>query len=79
MIDRIVALSKGNPGAATVLGHMRAILPPTDLEHVIKYMEKEQLTGPDIWVLYKDTHGQNIAKFTVDLIQKSGALKDYEK
>ncbi|MFC4440095.1 MULTISPECIES: hypothetical protein [Natrialbaceae] len=61
-MDRFVALSEGNPGAATVLG---AIVKqrPGEVEQVIETLEELNMGGPRIWLGYKDYCEQDLNQF----------------
>lgn len=64
----VMALSEGNPGAATVcmmvMKEGRAIDPQAALRglHVLCDFDEFGIYGPRIWMFYKDVCGQDLAK-----------------
>lgn len=58
MVERLAALSEGNPGAIRVLREMLAVgCGSADFGR----LEAGGLTGSRIWVAYKDYAGQDVA------------------
>jgi hypothetical protein len=61
LMDTMVKMSKGNPGAATVLGRlMPDVIPILTLDQLGVY-------GSDIWVLFKDVCRQDLDLMTLVL------------
>jgi hypothetical protein len=60
LIDTVCRISKGNPGALTVLLHL---LETNNLLVFLAIME-EKLEGGDIWLMYKDICDQDYVKMT---------------
>ena len=72
LCTEVGAVSEGNPGALNVL--MRFFMDaPEDLEKkhyelVFSYLKTSGITGPAIWLVYKDICGEEIAKFSALLL-----------
>lgn len=62
MLDAIVQMSEGNPGAMTVLMDV-AKLPPTEALGILLTLDDMNMRGPQIWVAYKDHSGENFEQF----------------
>jgi hypothetical protein len=66
-----IKLSDGNPGAATVLAklvkHCVEQNPPVDFIPYLAFLDKNKITGSQIWVLYKDYCGSKIEDFHIML------------
>jgi hypothetical protein len=67
MLEAIVKMSDGNPGAITVMMQLLEQVPEIDpiaamggLLYVL-HLDDFGLYGPSIWMLYKDVCGQEIA------------------
>ncbi len=64
----ILALSDGNPGAASVMAQMLSRGAAIDPDNILGSMgpilmlDTFKIYGPDIWILYKDVCGQDIVK-----------------
>jgi hypothetical protein len=58
-VDKVIELSKGNPGAVRVLTEM---IRDNNAEELFPILEEYSLKGPDIWVLYKDCCDYDQAK-----------------
>ena len=58
-IDRIHALVNGNPWAMAVMG----FIPVTELTGVTKQLERYEIKGSQIWVLFKDVCGEDSRYF----------------
>ena len=68
IIDSMVELSEGNPGAATVLLSLIENYEKIDPQAVLRYwavlmwLDDQCLYGSSIWMLYKDVCGENLAR-----------------
>jgi hypothetical protein len=65
MLDAIVKMCDGNPGAATVLALLMERTPQIEVPGVdgflyVLHLDDFGLYGPSIWMLYKDVCGQKI-------------------
>lgn len=73
MLDVTVKMAEGNPGAMTVIMRLikenAAIDPDSALGEwgAILMLDDLGIYGSAIWVLYKDTCGQNIANFVATI------------
>jgi len=77
ILKQIVSLSDGNPGAATVLGEMAQGGP--NIRPYFDWMEKSNLSGPLIWVAYKDMFNFKIIELLVWLsIEMERTNRKYE-
>lgn len=66
MIDTIVKLAQGNPGAMTVLVEC------VKAQHadVLLKLEALDCRGPDIWIAYKDQNGEDLEAFVKDILAR---------
>jgi hypothetical protein len=68
VMELVLKIAKGNPGAASVLGMLMKDNAKVDPDSMFAEMstvfglDNEEIYGPDIWVLYKDICGRNIVK-----------------
>ena len=60
--DRIVKISNGNPGALSVCKVISATTPIT-LEPLLQQLEKHNITGSDIWNIYKNKCNEKLTSF----------------
>ena len=76
MMDMLMVMSEGNPGALTVL--MNMLSDPTGLLKILS-LDSLGIRGPKIWMLYKDCSGENMDKFykSLDLL-RCGAYSEEE-
>ena len=58
MTKRLVKLSQGIPGAITVF---RLLMRYPKFEEIVSYLEKENINGSQLWMVYKDE-----CKFSAD-------------
>lgn len=69
VMEAVIGLSEGNPGAATVLGGLmkdiKKIDPVNKLGYLAYFMKMDELdiVGSNIWILYKDCCGENLTNF----------------
>lgn len=68
VLDVIVDLAEGNPGAATVCAELLRKTPQIDPDSMmgglgaLLALDTLEIYGPDIWGLYKDVCGQDLVK-----------------
>lgn len=68
VLDIVMAMSEGNPGAVTVLTHMiknGANVDPDDFMGglgAILGLDSHDIYGSDIWILYKDVCGESLVR-----------------
>lgn len=62
VIDLMVAMSEGNPGAINVLANIIKTNPNSGLITMLS-LDDMNIRGSQIWLGYKDHCGQNIDKF----------------
>ena len=60
MMDMIMVMCEGNPGAMTVL--MKMLEEPTGILEVL-CLDHYEIRGAKIWMLYKDCCGENMDRF----------------
>lgn len=65
--NMVLNLSKGNPGAITVLAGLARVS-----TKYFAVLAQHQVTGSKIWCMYKDLCGQDIKKFVAALEQLIG-------
>lgn len=58
MMEKVIELAEGNPGAITVLAQLQSM--PELIDYLLYETNKR---GPDIWVLYKDMCHEDIEAF----------------
>ena len=62
LLDRMIGLGQGNPGALTVLSVVQR--EHTDrLPGLVDTLEQHMIYGSDIWVVYKNHCAKNIDRF----------------
>ena len=69
--DLLVDLAAGNPGALTAL---MALYARDDAAETISVLVRRDITGPEIWVGYKDHCEQDAAAFAEQLKAGDDAL-----
>lgn len=68
MMDVMVKMADGNPGAITVLMDLMRVVPTVDPASALGWLgpilllDDENIRGSNIWVLYKDICGSDTAK-----------------
>jgi hypothetical protein len=67
-MDRIIAVSEGNPGALTVFQLLLERY-PEKIELILDMLEKYNIRGSNLWVLYKQCH-KDIAFFVSYVIEE---------
>lgn len=78
--ERIIDLCEGNPGALTVLIQMvqaAQVMGQTyTLPFLFDYMKEQGLTGPEIWILFKDECDEDFSLFlqTLSLRAETNAI-----
>jgi len=65
-------LAAGNVGAACVLG--RIVEDPFAGFMILLDLERIDLRGEDIWLLYRDVHHMNLGGFIQDVKARAGCL-----
>ncbi len=76
IIDMIMVMSEGNPGALTVL--MQMMQNPTSFFDVL-LLDSLDIRGSKIWMLYSDSCGKNTGKFNRTLMAlRCGAYSQEE-
>ena len=77
LMDMMVVMSEGNPGAATVLVQ---IMNEDPIVGIVRIMELDELDirGHKIWGLYKDCCGQNMDKFfrTLEFLKRKAYTQE---
>lgn len=66
--EKMAEISEGNPGALTVLIQLAQGLPPKFLEAVVDYLAENGPKGSGLWMLYKDSNGEDIELLALTLI-----------
>lgn len=71
--ENAIALSQGNPGAATVLGKLseHSI---TKADEVMQALDKMNLFGPRIWLAYKDYAEKDLDVFITAVLSSDPEL-----
>lgn len=59
ILDAIVKMAEGNPGAATVISELLKL---QDGFVSLAHLDDAGIYGPDIWLAYKDVSGSDISK-----------------
>ncbi len=54
LLNQLVVVSKGNPGALSVLMELFKTQPRDKLNQLLEQLEKSNTCGPDIYILWKD-------------------------
>jgi hypothetical protein len=62
LLDLLMQISQGNPGALNVLMQVMDSNPITALV-VFSFLKENGLTGSTVWLLYKDWQKQNVDNF----------------
>lgn len=73
VMDAIVALGEGNPGALTVMANLVTRADDGGLFTLLE-LDTAGIYGPDIWVLYKDECGENLDAFIEAVHDKTAAV-----
>lgn len=63
MLDILMKLSQGNPGALSVLMQVAQTSNPVTAAIVFSFLAENNLTGSTIWILYKDWQKENVDNF----------------
>lgn len=69
LVDKIVKLVEGNPGALTVILEFKG-MPEFFLEAVVDYLLDVDIKGSQIWVIYKDRFGSDFEAFAKWVLAK---------
>lgn len=73
---RLVRLSEGNPGAISVLTQIVTTVADSQIAPIFDEIEKQELTGPKLWIAYKD-YGNEVVDQTVSaILANSPGLKN---
>lgn len=71
LMDAILAMSDGNPGAISVLTEyslkVESMDPEGGLVCALRSLDNLKLYGPEVWMLFKDVCGQNLWRFALIL------------
>ena len=74
VLDLTIRMSKGNPGACTVLGEILKNQGDTGFL-LLAQLDDMGVYGSDIWIGYKDICGENIGTFIDKIRHDRRALK----
>lgn len=61
LMDRIVGMAEGNPGAATALAHLAKS--QDDIHDLLDTLESHDIHGPYVWVGFKDHCERDVDAF----------------
>lgn len=73
---RLVRLSEGNPGAITVLTRIVTSVPDEQITPIFDEIEKQELTGPKLWIAFKDYGRENVDQTVSAILAHSPGLKN---
>lgn len=63
--EQMITISQGNPGALSVLIQLYQL----GANEIIGWIHgKEELWGPNLWILYKDENGEDIIGTAAELV-----------
>lgn len=65
-MDLALEVAQGNPGALSVI---RQLMWYSKWHEMMRYMLKNKIVGPEVWVLYKDKFHEDITK-TAEHLEK---------
>ncbi len=68
VLQKIISLSGGNPGAITVFAEIYKTQPLELVKKLLGVLENSTLRGPDIWVLWKNTSNKDISLFITNVL-----------
>lgn len=71
--ENAIALSQGNPGAATVLGKLSE-RSTTKADEVMQALDKLNIFGPQIWIAYKDYAEKDLDVFIDSVLSSDSEL-----
>jgi len=66
MMDTIVEVCEGNPGALSVCMQLLE----ADMVEVVEMMRRLDITGSDVWMLYKDECGEKIDVTVTEVLKR---------
>lgn len=72
LLNRLTEMSEGNPGAATALGQLVKTQP--DATDLLDTLEVHDITGPYVWVGFKDHCEQDIDRFAQAIRDEDEAM-----
>lgn len=75
MITKEINIVQANPGAVTVISRLQWY---SNYPKYLDYLIQNGITGPDLWVLYKDVHKEDIDSLAKDLEQRLHAWRGGE-
>lgn len=76
MMDMMMVMSEGNPGAITVL--MQMMQDPRSILDIL-LLDSLDIRGSKIWMLYSDSCGKNVGKFNRTLMALRGGAYTQEE
>lgn len=76
MMDMMMVMSEGNPGALTVL--MQMMQDPRSIMDIL-LLDSLDIRGSKIWMLYSDSCGKNVGKFNRTLMALRGGAYTQEE
>lgn len=68
VLQKIISLSGGNPGAMSVLAEIYKTQPLELVRKLLDVLENSNFKGPDIWVLWKNTSNKDISLFIINVL-----------
>lgn len=73
---RLVTLSEGNPGAISVLSMIVMQVTDAEVMPILDEIEKQELTGPKLWVAYKDHCRESVDQLVTGIMAHSPGMKN---
>ncbi len=68
ILEKMINLSQGNPGGITVLSEIYQSYPIEFVKRLLDVLEKTEIRGPDIWVLWKNKSNKNYHEFIANVL-----------
>ena len=68
ILEKIIELSSGNPGAVTIFAEIYKTYPLDFVQMLLDVLDKSTVRGPDIWVLWKNTSNKSYPVFIKNVL-----------
>lgn len=69
-------ISKGNPGALTVLSNVYRTRGEGEFSSVVNGLRKMGFSGSQIWLCYKDFAGEDLGRFIEAVRERNQTMQD---